>query len=52
MRKIAFINFGYGEIPDEEGNLRLTKHNETAFIRFTMNTVEKPTIVSFVKRKQ
>ena len=52
MRKIAFINFGYGEVPDEEGNLRLTKHNETAFIRFTMNTVEKPTIVSFVKKKQ
>lgn len=52
VRKIAFINFGYGEVPDEEGNLRLTKHNETAFIRFTMNTVEKPTIVSFVKKKQ
>ena len=52
VRKIAFINFGYGEIPDEEGNLRLTKHNETAFTRFTMDTVEKPTIVSFVKKRQ
>ena len=52
VRKIAFINFGYGEVPDEEGNLRLTKHNETAFTRFTMDTVEKPTIVSFVKKRQ
>ena len=52
VRKIVFINFGYGEIPDEERNLRLTKHSETAFIRFTMDTVEKPTIVSFVKKKQ
>ena len=42
----------YGEIPDQEGNLTLTRHNETAFIRFTMDTVEKPTIVSFVKKKQ
>ena len=50
--KIAFMNFGYCEIPDQEGNLTLTRHNETAFIRFTMDTVEKPTIVSFVKKKQ
>ena len=50
--KIAFMNFGYGEIPDQEGNLTLTRHNETAFIRFTMDTLEKPTIVSFVKKKQ
>ena len=52
VREIAIINFGYGEIPDQEGYLRLTRHNETAFIRFTMDTVEKPTIVSFVKKKQ
>ena len=52
VREIAIINFGYGEIPDQEGNLRLTRHNETTFIRFTMDTVEKPTVVSFVKKKQ
>ena len=51
-RKIAFIYFAYGEIPDQEENLRLTRHNEISFIRFTMDTVEKPTIVSFVKKKQ
>ena len=52
VREFAIINFGYGEIQDQEGYLRLTRHNETAFIRFTMDTVEKPTIASFVKKKQ
>ena len=52
VRKIAWINFGYGEIPDEEGNLELTRHTEAAFVRFTMDTREKPTFVSFVKKKQ
>ena len=46
------MNFGYGEMEDEEGNLRLCKHSETTFVRFTMNTREKPRIVSFVKKKQ
>ena len=52
VRKIAFLNFGYGEMEDEEGNLRLCKHTETTFVRFTLNTREKPRIVSFVKKKQ
>lgn len=52
VRKIAFINFGYGEIADEERNLQLSWHTETPFIRFTMDTTEKPRIVSFIKRKQ
>ena len=52
VRKIAFINFGCGEISDEQGNLQLRNHTETAFVRFTMDTREKPRIVLFVKRKQ
>lgn len=52
VRKIAFINFGYGEIVDQEANLQQRKHSDTPFIRFTMDTREKPTIVSFVKKKQ
>ena len=52
VRKIAFINFGCGEIADQEGNLQLSNHIETAFIRFTMDTRENPRIVSFVKKKQ
>ena len=52
VRKIAFINYGYGEIVDQEGNLQQREHSETPFIRFTMDTREKPTIVSFVKKKQ
>ena len=38
VRKTAFLNFGYREMEDEEG--------------FTLNTREKPKIVSFVKKKQ
>ena len=52
VRKIAFINYGYGEIVDREGNLQQREHSDTPFIRFTMDTREKPTIVSFVKKKQ
>ena len=52
VREFAIINFGYGEIQDQEGYLRLTRHNETAFITFTMDTVEKSKIASFVKKKQ
>ena len=52
VRRIAFINYGYGEIVDREGNLQQSEHTDTAFIRFTMDTREKPTIVSFVKKKQ
>ena len=52
VRMIAFINFGSGEITDQEENLQLSWHPETPFIRFTMDTKEKPRIVSFLKKKQ
>ena len=52
VRKIVFINFGSGEITDQEENLQLSWHPETPFIRFTMDTKEKPRIVSFLKKKQ
>ncbi len=52
VRKIAFINFGSGEITDHEENLQLRWHPKTPFIRFTMDTREKPRIVSFLKKKQ
>ena len=52
VRKIGFINFGSGGIIDQEENLQLSWHPETPFIRFTMDTKEKPRIVSFLKKKQ
>ena len=52
VRMIAFINFGSGEITDQEENLQLSWHPETPFIRFTMDTKEKPRILSFLKKKQ
>lgn len=51
VRKIVFINFGYGEILDEEGNLRFIKYSEIVFIRFIMDIVEKLIIVFFVKKR-
>ena len=50
--KTAFINFGSGEITDQEENLQLSWHPETPFIRVTMDTKGKPRIVSFLKKKQ
>ena len=50
--KIAFINFGSGEKTDQEENLQLIWHPETPFIRLTMDTKEKPRVVSFLKKKQ
>ena len=41
VRKIAWINFGHGEIPDEEANLELTRHTKATFVRFTMDTREE-----------
>lgn len=52
VRKIAFVNFGCGEITNQEGNLQLSWNTQTTFIRFTKDTREKPRIVLFVKKKQ
>lgn len=52
VRKIAWLNFGYGEITDEAGNLKLVNHPRTTFVRFHINTKEKPRLVSFYKKKQ
>jgi len=51
VRKIAWINFGYGEVHDEEGNLQLVKHDDP-YVRFKLDTMERPKIVSFCKKKQ
>lgn len=52
VRKIAFVNFGCGEITNQEGNLQLSWNTKTTFIRFTKDMREKPRIVLFVKKKQ
>ena len=46
VRKTVYINFGSGELTDQEGTLQLSWHLETPFTRFTMDTKEKPRIVS------
>ena len=52
VKRVAWFNFGYGEEEDHEGNLKLVHHPRTAFIRFTIDTKEKPKIVSFYKQRQ
>lgn len=52
VRRLAWLNFGYGEVADLEGKLELTHHPETVFLRFNIDTKEKPRIVSFYKKKQ
>lgn len=51
VKKIAWINYGYGEITDNEGNLHLVQHDK-AYVRFKLDTKEKPRIVSFCKMRQ
>ncbi len=52
VRRVAWFNFGYGEVVDHAGNLKLVHHPGTAFVRFTIDTKEKPTTVSFYKKRQ
>jgi len=52
VRRLAWLNFGYGEVADFEGKLELVHHPETVLIRFNIDTKEKPRMVSFYKKKQ
>ncbi len=52
VNSIAWLNFGYGEISNDEGNPELVHHLETVFLRFSMDTEETPSTVSYIKKKQ
>ena len=52
VRNIAWLNFGYGESVDENGELQLVHRPDCVFVRFQMNPREEARRVSFVKRKQ
>ena len=52
VRRLAWLNFGHGEVADLEGKLELKHHPETVFIWFNINSKEKPRMVSFYKKKQ
>ena len=52
VRRLAWLNFGYGEVADLEGKLELTHHPETVFIQFNIDSKEKPRMISFYKKKQ
>ena len=52
VKNIAWINFGKGEEVDDEGNLKLVHHPDSAFVRFSMDAKQPPLIVSYQKKKQ
>ena len=52
VKNIAWINFGNGEEVDDEGNLQLVHHPDSAFVRFSMDAKQPPLIVSYRKKKQ
>lgn len=52
VKKIAWMSFGCSEVADHVGNLKLVQHPGTTFIRFNIDTKEKPLIISFCKKKQ
>lgn len=51
VHDIAWLNFGYGERPGENG-LELVHHPDSVFIRFKIDAKEPPRKVSFIKKKQ
>ena len=52
VKRIAWLNFGYGEIVHEDENLKLEHHPNCVYIRFRMDQRRTPTRVCFQKRKQ
>lgn len=52
VKDIAWLNFGYGEKANDEGSLELVHHPDQVFLRFSMDTEEPPTLVSYVKLRQ
>ena len=52
VRGIAWLNFGYGELLNEKGELKLVHHPESVFLRFRMDPKEQPRRVSFIKKRQ
>lgn len=52
VRNIAWLNFGYGERVDENGELKLVHHPESVFVRQEMNSKELPRRVDFRKKRQ
>ena len=52
VERLAWLNFGYGEVTDLEGKLELAHHPETVFLWCNIDTKENPRRVSFSKKKQ
>jgi len=47
VKNLAWINFGIGEEVDDEGNLQLVHHPDSAFVRFSLDAKHPPLTVSY-----
>ena len=52
VKEIAWLNFGYGERINDDGQLQLVYHPESVFMRSEMNVKQPPRKVSFIKKNQ
>lgn len=52
VKKIAWLNFGYGEQINEHEELQLIHHPNSVFVRFQMDPKQLPRKVNFLKQKQ
>ena len=52
VKDIAWLNFGYGERINDDGELRLIYHPESVFMRSEMNVKQLPRKVSFIKKRR
>ena len=52
VRSFVWLNFGYGEKVDENGQLHLVHHPESVFVRLAIDPKQLPKRVSFRKKKQ
>ena len=49
---IAWLNFGYGELANREGNLELVHRPDSVFVLFKMDARQCPLTVSYAGKKQ
>ena len=51
VKKFAWINYGYGEVAGEKGNLKLVRH-DGAFIRFKVDAMENQHQFLFARKSK
>ena len=52
VRGIAWLNFGYCKLLNENGELKVVHHPESVFLQFCVDPKEQPRHISFIKKRQ